>query len=464
MEKIVNHINDNFDAFVEELKEFLSIPSISTNPENKGDVRKCAEYVSSKLSEIGLESVKIYDTKLHPVVYGEWLKAGPDKPTILIYGHYDVQPVDPIELWTDPPFEAAVRNGKIYARGAVDDKGQVFVHIKSIEAHMKLNSSLPVNVKFLIEGEEEIGSVNLDEFIESNKELLKCDYVVVSDTSMFGKDIPSICYGLRGLAYMQIEVTGPNRDLHSGSYGGGVDNPINALAHIITKLKNEKGKILIEGFYDDVIDLTPKEREEYARLPYDEEKYKEGLDIDEVFGEEGYSTPERVSARPTLDCNGIWGGFQGEGAKTVLPSKAGAKVSMRLVPDQKPEKIEKLFEDYVKKIAPKTVKVVVKSLHGGNGALTPLDSPAMKAAVVAMKKAFGKDPLFTREGGSIPVVNVFQTILKAPTILLGFGLPDENAHSPDENFDLGNFQKGILTAAYYLDELSKLNINNNDKS
>ncbi len=464
MEKIVSHINDNFDAFVEELKEFLSIPSISTNPENKGDVRKCAEYVSSKLSEIGLENVKIYDTKLHPVVYGEWLKAGPDKPTILIYGHYDVQPVDPIELWTDPPFEAAVRNGKIYARGAVDDKGQVFVHIKSIEAHMKLNSSLPVNVKFLIEGEEEIGSVNLDEFIESNKELLKCDYVVVSDTSMFGKDIPSICYGLRGLAYMQIEVTGPNRDLHSGSYGGGVDNPINALAHIITKLKNDKGKILIEGFYDDVIDLTPKEREEYAKLPYDEEKYKEGLDIDEVFGEEGYSTPERVSARPTLDCNGIWGGFQGEGAKTVLPSKAGAKVSMRLVPDQKPEKIEKLFEDYVKKIAPKTVKVVVKSLHGGNGALTPLDSPAMKAAVVAMKKAFGKDPLFTREGGSIPVVNVFQTILKAPTILLGFGLPDENAHSPDENFDLGNFQKGILTAAYYLDELSKLNINNNGKS
>jgi len=464
MEKIVDHINANFDGFVEELKEFLSIPSISTNPENKADVRKCAEYVSSKLSEVGLENVKMYDTKLHPIVYGEWLNAGPDKPTILIYGHYDVQPVDPIELWTDPPFEATVRSGKIYARGAVDDKGQVFVHIKSIQAHMKLNSSLPVNVKFIIEGEEEIGSVNLDEFIESNKELLKCDYVVVSDTSMFGNDIPSICYGLRGLAYMQVEVTGPNRDLHSGSYGGGVDNPINALAHIISKLKDDKGKILIDGFYDDVIDLTPKEREEYAKLPYDEIKYKEGLGIDEVFGEEAYSTPERVSARPTLDCNGIWGGFQGEGAKTVLPSKAGAKISMRLVPDQKPEKIEKLFEDYVKKITPKSVKVVVKSLHGGNGALTPLDSPAMKAAVVAMKKAFGKDPLFTREGGSIPVVNVFQTILKAPTILLGFGLPDENAHSPDENFDLGNFHKGILTAAYYLDELSKLNMNNNGKS
>ena len=464
MEKIVNHINDNIDGFVEELKEFLSIPSISTNPENKEDVRLCAEYVSSKLSEIGLENVKIFDTKLHPIVYGEWLKAGPDKPTILIYGHYDVQPVDPIELWTDPPFEAAVRNGKIYARGAVDDKGQVFVHIKSIQSHMKLNSSLPVNVKFIIEGEEEIGSINLDDFIESNKELLKCDYVVVSDTSMFGKNIPSICYGLRGLAYMQVEVTGPNRDLHSGSYGGGVDNPINALAHIISKLKDEKGKILIDGFYDDVIDLTPFEREEYSKLPFDEKQYKEGLEIAEVFGEEGYSTPERVSARPTLDCNGIWGGFQGEGAKTVLPSKAGAKISMRLVPGQKPEKIERLFEEYVKKISPKTVKVVVKSLHGGNGALTPLDSPAMKAAVVAMKKAFGKDPLFTREGGSIPVVNVFQTILNAPTILLGFGLPDENAHSPDENFDLGNFHKGIITAAYYLDELSKLNMNNNGKS
>lgn len=464
MEKIVEHINSNIDGYVEELKDFLRIPSISTNPENKGDVRNCAEYVRERLNEIGLQNVKIYETDLHPIVYGEWLNAGPDKPTILIYGHYDVQPVDPIELWTDPPFEPVIRGENIFARGAADDKGQVFIHMKSIEAHMKNNSILPVNVKFLIEGEEEIGSVNLEKFIESNKDLLKCNYVVVSDTSMFGHDIPSICYGLRGLAYMQIEVTGPNRDLHSGSFGGGVDNPINALAQIITKLKDGKGRILIDGFYDDVINLSPKEREEYAKLPFDETQYKKGLEIDEVFGEEGYSTLERVSARPTLDCNGVWGGFQGEGAKTVLPSKAGAKVSMRLVPGQQPEKIEKLFTDYVKKISPKTVKVVVKSLHGGKGALTPLDSPAMGAAVIAMKKAFGKEPLFTREGGSIPVVNVFQTILGAPTILLGFGLPDENAHSPDEHLNLKNFHKGILTTAYYLDELSKLKANNNGKS
>ncbi|MBK9228040.1 MAG: dipeptidase [Ignavibacteria bacterium] len=464
MEKIIEHINSNIDGYVEELKEFLRIPSISTNPENRDDVRNCAEYVGKRLNEIGLENVKIYETELHPIVYGDWLKAGEDKPTILIYGHYDVQPVDPVELWTAPPFEPVIRGGNIFARGATDDKGQVFIHMKSIEAHMKNNSSLPVNVKFLIEGEEEIGSVNLDKFIESNKDLLKCDYVVVSDTSMFGEEIPSICYGLRGLAYMQVEVTGPNRDLHSGSFGGGVDNPINALAHIITKLKDDKGKILIDGFYDDVIDLSEKEREEYSKLPFNEAQYKEGLEIDEVFGEEGYSTLERVSARPTLDCNGIWGGFQGEGAKTVLPSKAAAKISMRLVPNQHPKKIEKLFTDYVNKIAPKTVKVKVKDLHGGMGALTPLDSPAMGAAVIAIKKAFGKDPLFTREGGSIPVVNVFQTILGAPTILLGFGLPDENAHSPDEHFNLKNFHRGILTAAYYLDELSKLKANNNGKS
>lgn len=464
MDEVTKYIDSNIGAFTEELKGFLRIPSISTNPENKGDVQRCAEYVRDRMQELGLDNIGIHSTDLHPVVYGEWLKAGSDKPTILIYGHYDVQPVDPVELWTDPPFEPVVRDGSIFARGAVDDKGQVFVQLKGLEAHMKINSGLPVNVKVLIEGEEEIGSVNLEKFINDNKELLKCDYVVVSDTSMFGKGIPSICYGLRGLAYMQVDVTGPNRDLHSGSYGGGVNNPINVLAEMITKLKDEKGRILIDGFYDDVVDMTSKEREEYAKLPFDEDEYKRGLEIEEVFGEEGYSTLERVSARPTLDCNGIWGGFQGEGAKTVLPSKAGAKISMRLVPNQQPEKIEKLFSDYVKKISPPSVKVEVRSLHGGKGAITPLDSPAMHAAVEAMKKAYGKDPLFTREGGSIPVVNLFQTILNAPTILLGFGLPDENAHSPDEHFDLENFHKGIQTCAYYLNELSKIKISNNGKS
>lgn len=456
MDKIVKLINDSKDKYVEELKAFLEIPSVSTNPENKEDVRHCAEYVKGQLDIIGLENVKIYETPGHPIVYGEWLKAGIDKPTILIYGHYDVQPVDPIELWTDPPFQPTVRNGNIYARGSVDDKGQVFIHIKSIEAHFKINKALPINVKFLIEGEEEIGSENLDAFIEKNKELLKCDYVIVSDTAMFDHDVPSICYGLRGLAYMQVDVTGPNRDLHSGSFGGAVDNPINALAHIICKLKDEKGKILIDGFYDDVLNLTEKERLEYTKLPFDEKKYKEGLEIEEVFGEEGYTTLERASGRPTLDCNGIWGGFQGEGAKTVLPSKAGAKISMRLVPNQDPVKIEKLFTDFVNKIAPKTVKVKVNSLHGGKGAITPIDSPAMDAAIIALTLGFGKEPVFMREGGSIPVVNTFQTLLGSPTVLLGFGLPDENAHSPDEHMNLSNFHRGILSISHYFNELSKI--------
>ncbi len=451
MEKIEKYINQNKDKFVDELKEFLKIPSISTNPENSNDVRKCAEYVKSQLDEIGLENVKLYETPGHPIVYGEWLNAGKGKPTILIYGHYDVQPVDPVELWTDPPFSPTIRNGNIYARGSADDKGQVYIHIKSLQAHFINNKSLPVNIKFLIEGEEEIGSENLDAFIENNKELLKCDYVVVSDTAMFDRDVPSICYGLRGLAYMQVDVTGPNRDLHSGSFGGAVDNPINALAHIICKLKDDNGKILIEGFYDDVRQLTPKEREEYSKLPFDEKRYKKDLEIDELFGEEGYTTLERASGRPTLDCNGIWGG-----AKTVLPSKAGAKISMRLVPDQQPEKIEKLFAEYVKKISPKSVKVKISSLHGGKGAITPIDSPAMGAAVEALRKGFGKEPVFMREGGSIPVVNTFQTLLGAPTILLGFGLPDENAHSPDEHLNLTNFHKGILSISHFLNELSKI--------
>ncbi|HAY34303.1 MAG TPA: dipeptidase [Ignavibacteria bacterium] len=456
MDKIIEYIESNKDKYIEDLKVFLRIPSISTNPENKNDVRNCAEYVERQLKSIGLENIAVYETPGHPVVYGDWLNAGEDKPTILIYGHYDVQPVDPVNLWTDPPFEPTVRDGNIYARGSADDKGQVFIHMKSIEAHLVNNGKLPVNIKFLIEGEEEIGSVNLDEFILKNKSLLKCDYVVVSDSAMFDYDVPSICYGLRGLAYMQVEVTGPNRDLHSGSFGGAVNNPINALAHIIVKLKDDKGKILIDGFYDDVLKLSDKEREEFKKLPFNEKKYMEELEVSELFGEEGYTTLERASARPTLDCNGIWGGFQGEGAKTVLPSQAGAKISMRLVPNQEPEKIEKLFTDYVKKISPDSVKVKVLPLHGGKGAITPIDSPAIDAAVEALRLGFGKTPVFTREGGSIPVVNTFQTLLGADTILLGFGLPDENAHSPDEHLNLSNFQRGILSIAHYFNELSKI--------
>jgi acetylornithine deacetylase/succinyl-diaminopimelate desuccinylase-like protein len=457
MSVLTKYINTNRQRYIEELKEFLSYPSISNNPENKKDIEACAIYMKNHLEKIGMEHVKIYPTKGHPIVYADWLNAGKEKPTILIYGHYDVQPVDPIELWTSPPFEADIRDGKIFARGSADDKGQVFVHFKAIEAHFVNNKALPVNIKLLIEGEEEIGSEHLDDFISENKKLLKCDSVVISDTAMYDKDHPAIGYALRGLCYMQVEVTGPNRDLHSGQYGGAVDNPINALAKMITKLKDDKGRILIDGFYDDVQELTDKERAEFARLPFSDNDYRENLGVDELFGEEGFTTLERLWARPTLDCNGIWGGFTGKGAKTVLPSKAYAKISMRLVPNQDPNKIEKLFTDFIYKIAPKTVKVKVKGLHHGKSAITPIDSKWIKAAFDALKKGFGKEPVFIREGGSIPIVVTFQEMLDAPVVLLGFGLPDENAHSPDENFSLANFQNGILTASIFYDELANLN-------
>ncbi len=455
MSNITNFIKENKDRYLTELKHFLSFPSISTNPENKKDVLECAEYIKSHLEKIGLQNVAIYPTDGHPVVYADWLNAGKDKPTILVYGHYDVQPVDPIELWTSPPFEAEVRGENIYARGSADDKGQVMIHMKALEAHLAKNGSLPVNIKLIVEGEEEIGSVHLGDFISGHKDLLKCDVVVISDTSMYDKDVPAIGYALRGLCYMQLEVTGPNRDLHSGQYGGAVDNPINALAHIIAKLKDDKGKILIDGFYDDVVPLDKEEKEGFAKLPFSDKKYAKGLDVEELFGEEGYTTLERTWARPTLDCNGIWGGFMGEGAKTVLPSKAFAKISMRLVPNQDPDKIEKLFSAFVRKITPKTVKVKISGLHHGKGAMTPIDTKWMKAASKAMAQGFGKEPVFIREGGSIPIVLTFKEMLDADTVLLGFGLPDENAHSPDEHLNLNNFQNGILTSAIFYDELAK---------
>ncbi len=456
MNKVIDYINSNKKNFVEELISFLKIPSISNNSENKQDMVTCAKWVSENMAKSGLENIQIFKTKGHPVVYGDWLKAGNDKPTILVYGHYDVQPVDPLELWTSPPFEPVIKDDIIYARGTTDDKGQLFIHFKSIEAFIKTKGSLPVNIKVIIEGEEEIGSPSLDEFLNDKKDLLSCDYVVISDTSMYTDELPSICYGLRGLTYMEIEVTGPNKDLHSGSFGGAVDNPINALAHIISKLKNDKGKILIDRFYDDVINLTEKEREEFKRLPFDEKAFMSELDVDELFGEEGYTTEERKTARPTLDCNGVWGGYEGAGAKTVLPSKAGAKISMRLVPNQDPEKIEKLFTEYVNKIAPKSVKVKITSLHSAKGSVTPIDTDAIKAAVKALKLGYGKEPVFMREGGSIPIVNTFKELLGADTILLGFGLQNENAHSPNENLNLNNFQRGILSIAYYYNELSKI--------
>lgn len=443
------------DRYLSELKQFLKFPSISTNPENKKDVLECAEYLKKHMESIGMQNAKLYPTKGHPVVYSDWLNAGADKPTVLIYGHYDVQPVDPVELWTSPPFEADIRGENIYARGSADDKGQVFIHLKAIEAHLSRNKTLPVNIKLLIEGEEEIGSVHLGDFIKDNVELLRCDVIVVSDTSMFSKELPALGYALRGLCYMQVDVTGPNRDLHSGQYGGSVENPINALAEMISKMKDADGKILIDGFYDDVAPLSKEEKENFEKLPFDDKEYAKGLEVDELAGEKGYSTLERIWSRPTLDCNGIWGGFTGEGAKTVLPSKASAKISMRLVPNQDPDKIAELFVKFVKKIAPKSIKVDVYGQHHGKPWISPIDSKWNQAAIRALKAGFGKEPVFMREGGSIPIVFTLEEYLKAPTVLLGFGLPDENAHSPDEHLNLNNFFNGIQTSAVFYNEIAK---------
>jgi acetylornithine deacetylase/succinyl-diaminopimelate desuccinylase-like protein len=456
MSDFSKYLADNRKRFLDELIDFLRIPSVSNEEVYKSDVRSAANWLEAHLSGIGMENVRIYETDGHPIVYGDWLHAGNNLPTILVYGHYDVQPADPLELWTNPPFEPVIKDNKIFARGSADDKGQIFIHIKSLETHLKNNNKLPLNVKVVFEGEEEIGSGNLYKFLGSNKELLKADYVVISDTSMYKENLPSICYGLRGLCFMQIDVTGPNRDLHSGTFGGGIENPINALSNIISKLKDDKGRILIEGFYDDVVNLTEKERDEFKRLPFDEDSYKKDLAVNELFGEKGFTTVERVSARPTLDCNGIWGGYQGQGAKTVLPSVAGAKVSMRLVPNQDPDKVAELFEKYIIKIAPKTVKVKVTSLHGGKPSVTAIDTPAIGAAVKALESAFGIKPVFFKEGGSIPIVNSFKEVLGADAILLGFGLPDDNIHSPNEKFDLDNFYKGISTVAVFYEEISKI--------
>lgn len=452
MEQVLAYLDQNKDRYLAELKELLAIPSVSTNPDNKADVERCAQWVADHLRRIGLHNVQVMPTPGHPVVYGEWLNA-PGAPTVLLYGHYDVQPPEPLELWTSPPFEATIRGENLYARGSADDKGQVFIHFKSIEAYLKNTGALPINIKLLIEGEEEIGSEHLVSFVTEHKEMLKADLVLISDSSMFAKGIPSICYALRGLAYMQVDLIGPNKDLHSGSFGGTVHNPIQALAEIIAKLHDKNGKVTIPGFYKDVRPLSAKERNSFKKLPWSDKKYAADLGVKQLYGERGFTTLERVWARPTLECNGIWGGFTGEGAKTVLPSKASAKISMRLVPDQKAEKIAKLFEKHIKKIAPKTVSVTVRYLHGGEAAITPIDSPGVQAAVAALEKGFGKKPLYQREGGSIPIVVQFKEVLGLDTVLLGFGLPDENAHAPDEFINLDNFFGGMRTSAHFFNEL-----------
>ena len=454
MDKVIKYINSNKKRYLEELKDYLKIPSISTLKSSEKDVEKCSKFVADQLRKAGMTKVKIYPTAGHPLVYGEWMGA-PGKPTVLIYGHYDVQPVDPLDEWTSPPFEPVIKKGKIWARGANDNKGQNFVHIKSVEAFLKTEGTLPLNVKFIIEGEEEIGSENLEKFLKKNKNLLKCDSVLISDTSLYASGVPTINYGLRGLCYMEVKLTGPNRDLHSGSFGGGVANPINELAKIISKLVDKNGKITIPNFYKNVKKLSAKERENYKKLRFSDRQLAKELDVKELQGEKGYTTIERLSGRPTLDCNGIFGGFTEEGAKTVLPSKATAKISMRLVPDQNPKIIAKEFAKYVRSLAPRSVKIEIKELHGGLPIVMSLDDYAIKAAAKSVSKAFGKKTVYTREGGSIPIVVDFANQLKAPVVLMGLGLDTDNIHSPNEHFDLKSFELGILSSAYFLKEFSK---------
>lgn len=455
MEKVIQHIENNFNNYLEELKEYISIPSISTLDENKKDMITCANYVADKLKSAGMKKTKVIKTDGHPLVYGEWMGA-PGKPTVLIYGHYDVQPVDPLDEWKTPPFELTVKAGKMYARGANDNKGQNFVHIKSVESYFKTDGTLPCNVKFLIEGEEEIGSSNLGKFLKTNQKLLKCDAVMISDTSMFAPNTPTVSYGLRGLCYMEIEMIGPKQDLHSGSFGGAVANPINELSKLISKLHDKNGKITIPNFYKDVQKMTKKEKENLKSLKFSEAKFAKELNVKELQGEKGFGTLERLWIRPTLDCNGIVGGFTGKGAKTVLPSKASAKISMRLVPNQDPKTVAKEFTKYVKSLAPKSVKINVKELHGGLPFVAPLEEKAVVAAAKAASKAFKKKTVFTREGGSIPIVVEFNKQLKAPVILMGLGLDTDNIHSPNEHFNVSSFKSGIKASAYFLDEMAKI--------
>ena len=439
-----------------ELIDLLRIPSISADEKYAADVNRTAAFVSEQLTKAGADNVAIIATQGYPVVYGEKI-VDPKLPTVLVYGHYDVQPADPLDLWNSPPFEPVVKDGNIYARGACDDKGQMYMHVKAFEMMMK-NNCLPCNVKFMIEGEEEVGSVHLEQFANEYKEKIKADVILISDTSMISNDTPSITTGLRGLSYLEVEVTGPNRDLHSGVYGGAVANPINILCDMISSLHDKERRITIPGFYDDVQEVSSEERNAMAKAPFDINEYKAHLDINDVLGETGYSTLERVSIRPTLDVNGIWGGYTGQGAKTVLPSKAYAKISMRLVPNQSSEKIMKLFEDHFKKIAPPSVKVKVMPHHGGEAAVTPTDSIAYKAAAKAMEKTFGKTPIPLRTGGSIPIVTMFEKVLGIKSVLFGFGLDSDAIHSPNEKYGLFNYYKGIETLPYfyqYFTELSK---------
>ena len=455
MQEIKKYVEENKQRFLDELFELLRFPSISADPAYKDDVLKTADYVAGKLREAGAENVEVCSTSGYPIVYGEKI-IDASKPTVLVYGHYDVQPADPLELWETSPFEPTLRDGKIFARGACDDKGQFYMHVKAFELMLKTDS-LPCNIKFMIEGEEEVGSSNLGLFVKENKERLTADVVLISDTAMISLENPSLETGLRGLSYLEVEVTGPNRDLHSGVYGGAVANPATILCKMIASLHDENNHITIPGFYDDVQSLTEAEREELNKAPFDENEYKQDLNVDELWGEQGYTTIERTGIRPTLEVNGIWGGYIGEGAKTVLPSKANAKISMRLVPNQQSDKITSLFKAYFESIAPKYVKVKVTAHHGGEPVVTPTDSPAFKAAEKAIEVSFGKKPIPTRGGGSIPIVALFEEVLGIKTVLMGFGLDSDNLHSPNEKYDLANYYKGIETIPLFHKYFAELN-------
>ena len=447
MENVQKYISANSQRYLDELFELIRIPSVSADPVYAGDVARAATWIKDALLKAGADKAVVYETEGHPIVFGE-KTVGPDKPTVLIYGHYDVQPADPVDLWDSPPFEPVIKDDKIYARGSCDDKGQLYMHIKAFEA-MSQNNALPCNIKFMIEGEEEVGSANLETFCKTHKNQLACDVILISDTSIIANDTPSITTGLRGLTYLEVEVTGPNKDLHSGVYGGAVANPANILCKMIGSLHNSDNYITIPGFYDDVEVVNPEERQEMNKAPFSLDEYKAYLDIDDVHGEEGFTTLERTSIRPTLDVNGIWSGYTGEGSKTVLPSKAFAKISMRLVPNQTDEKILDLFTKHFKAIAPPSVRVEVHPHHGGAPYVTPTDSIAYRAAHKAMEQTFGKPPLPQRSGGSIPIVALFEKVLEVKSVLMGFGLNTDDIHSPNEHYGLFNFYKGIETIPYF---------------
>ncbi len=438
-----------------DLQELLRIPSISTLPECKPDMQRAAQWLADKLGEVGLQNIKIMPTAGHPVVYADWLKAGPTLPTLLIYGHYDVQPVDPLNEWLTPPFEPTVKGDNLFGRGATDDKGQLYIHVAAVEAYLKSTARLPLNIKFMLEGEEEIGSTHLDDFMQAHSDLLKADAALISDTHIADPNTPIIVTGVRGMAYMEISMRGSQHDLHSGGYGGNVENPLNAMVKLLASLHDEQGRVAIPGFYDDVRELTPAERQTLNNGLVTAETILAETGAPALWGESGYTAAERKSVRPTLDIHGIKGGFIGSGQKTVIPAAISAKVSMRLVPDQNADKIAQLFTDHIQRISPKTMHVSVEKMTGGDdGAVVDISSPAIEAAAEAYEQIFGRRPFYTREGGSIPVVGLFNKLLNIPSVMMGFGLPDDRLHAPNEKFHLPNFYRGIETAIHYYDIFS----------